>query len=463
MKTGERASFGSKIGVILASAGSAVGLGNVWRFPCETGENGGAAFLLVYLGCVLILGVPIMIAEFMIGRHSHANTAAAYGILAPGTPWKWVGRMGVLAGFLILSYYSVVAGWTLDYTVQAVANRFNAMAADDPTGNVFTDYFSGFVSHPWWPSLYLALFLLMTHYVIVKGVEKGIERSSKVMMPMLFLILIVLVFCALAMPGASVGLEFLLKPDFGKIDSGVVLSAMGQAFFSLSLGMGCLCTYASYFKPDANLSKTALSVGIIDTSVAVMAGLIIFPAVFSVGTLRPEAGPSLVFVALPNIFQSAFGGVPVLAYVFSVMFYILLVLASLTSTISLHEVVTAYLSETYRWSRTKAASVVTGGCLVLGLCCSLSMGVWKDYTVMGMNFFDLFDYVTAKLMLPLGGMFIALFAGWVLSRRVVWAELTNRGTLRFKGFRLFMFILRFVAPIGIALVFINELGLLNLL
>ena len=463
MKTGERASFGSKIGVILASAGSAVGLGNVWRFPCETGENGGAAFLLVYLGCVLILGVPIMIAEFMIGRHSHANTAAAYGILAPGTPWKWVGRMGVLAGFLILSYYSVVAGWTLDYTVQAVANRFNAMAADDPTGNVFTDYFSGFVSHPWWPSLYLALFLLMTHYVIVKGVEKGIERSSKVMMPMLFLILIVLVFCALAMPGASVGLEFLLKPDFGKIDSGVVLSAMGQAFFSLSLGMGCLCTYASYFKPDANLSKTALSVGIIDTSVAVMAGLIIFPAVFSVGTLRPEAGPSLVFVALPNIFQSAFGGVPVLAYVFSVMFYILLVLASLTSTISLHEVVTAYLSETYRWSRTKAASVVTGGCLVLGLCCSLSMGVWKDYTVMSMNFFDLFDYVTAKLMLPLGGMFIALFAGWVLSRRVVWAELTNRGTLRFKGFRLFMFILRFVAPIGIALVFINELGLLNLL
>lgn len=459
MKTGERANFGSKIGIVLASAGSAVGLGNIWRFPCETGENGGAAFLLVYLLCVLMLGVPIMIAEFLIGRHSHANTALAYKILSPGTPWRWVGRMGVLAGFLILSYYAVVAGWTLDYTVQAVANRFNVMAASDSTGQVFTEYFARFVADPWWPVAYLALFLLMTHLVIVKGVEKGIERSSKILMPVLFLILVVLVFCSLSMPGAAAGMEFLLKPDFSKVDSQVVLSAMGQAFFSMSLGMGCLCTYASYFRSDANLAKTALSVGLIDTCVAVMAGLIIFPAVFSVASLTPEAGPSLVFIALPNIFQAAFGGVPVLAYLFSVMFYVLLVLASLTSTISLHEVVTAYLSETYHLSRAKAARLVTAGCLVLGCLCSLSMGVFKEYTVFGMNFFDLFDYVTAKLMLPLGGMLIAFFAGWVLDRRIVWGEVTNEGSIRFRGFQLFIFILKFVAPMGIGLVFLNELGL----
>ena len=302
----ERGNFGSKLGVILASAGSAVGLGNIWRFPYETGNHGGAAFILIYLGCILLLGLPIMIAEFLIGRHSQANTARAYQILAPGTQWRWVGRMGVLAGFLILGYYSVVAGWTLEYIFEAVSNSF---AGKTPAE--FISSFQSFSSNPWRPALWLTLFLLATHFIIVKGVEKGIEKSSKIMMPTLFIIILILVGCSVTLPGAGKGIEFLLKPDFSKVDGNVFLGAMGQAFFSLSLGMGCLCTYASYFSKNTNLTRTAFSVGIIDTFVAVLAGFIIFPAAFSVG-IQPDAGPSLIFITLPNVFQQAFSGIPIL-------------------------------------------------------------------------------------------------------------------------------------------------------
>lgn len=392
----ERGNFGSKLGVILASAGSAVGLGNIWRFPYETGNHGGAAFILIYLGCILLLGLPIMIAEFLIGRHSQANTARAYQILAPGTQWRWVGRMGVLAGFLILGYYSVVAGWTLEYIFEAVSNSF---AGKTPAE--FISSFQSFSSNPWRPALWLTLFLLATHFIIVKGVEKGIEKSSKIMMPTLFIIILILVGCSVTLPGAGKGIEFLLKPDFSKVDGNVFLGAMGQAFFSLSLGMGCLCTYASYFSKNTNLTRTAFSVGIIDTFVAVLAGFIIFPAAFSVG-IQPDAGPSLIFITLPNVFQQAFSGIPILAYIFSVMFYVLLALAALTSTISLHEVVTAYLHEEFNFTRGKAARLVTTGCILLGILCSLSLGVTKEFTIFGLGMFDLFDFVTAKLMLPLG-------------------------------------------------------------
>ena len=365
MNKNDRANFGSKLGVILASAGSAVGLGNIWRFPYETGNHGGAAFIIIYLGCILLLGLPIMISEFLIGRHSRANTAAAYQILAPKTHWRWVGRMGVLAGLLILSYYSVVAGWTLEYITEALTNSFSGKSSAD-----FIASFQGFSSNPWKPVLWLIVFLLATHFIIVKGVEKGIEKSSKIMMPMLFIIILVLVVCSVTLPGAQSGIEFLLKPDFSKVDGSVFLGAMGQAFFSLSLGMGCLCTYASYFGKDTNLTKTAFSVGVIDTVVAVLAGFIIFPAAFSVG-IKPDAGPSLVFITLPNVFQQAFGSIPVLAYVFSVMFYVLLAVAALTSTISLHEVVTAYLHEEFKFTRGKAAKIVTGSCIFFGIFCPL--------------------------------------------------------------------------------------------
>ena len=451
----DRGNFGSKLGVILASAGSAVGLGNIWRFPYETGNHGGAAFILIYLGCILLLGLPIMIAEFLIGRHSQANTARAYQILAPGTQWRWVGRMGVLAGFLILGYYSVVAGWTLEYIFEAVSNSF---AGKTPAE--FISSFQSFSSNPWRPALWLTLFLLATHFIIVKGVEKGIEKSSKIMMPTLFIIILVLVGCSVTLPGASRGIEFLLKPDFSKVDGIVFLGAMGQAFFSLSLGMGCLCTYASYFSKDTNLTRTAFSVGIIDTFVAVLAGFIIFPAAFSVG-IQPDAGPSLIFITLPNVFQQAFSGIPVLAYIFSVMFYVLLALAALTSTISLHEVVTAYLHEEFNFTRGKAARLVTAGCILLGILCSLSLGVTKDFTIFGLGMFDLFDFVTAKLMLPLGGLLISIFTGWYLDKKLVWSEITNNGTLKVPIYKLIIFILKYVAPIAISVIFINELGLLK--
>lgn len=455
MTKNNRANFGSKLGVILASAGSAVGLGNIWRFPFETGNHGGAAFILIYLGCVLFFGIPIMVAEFSIGRHSRANTAGAYQKLAPGTHWRWVGRMGVLAGFLILGYYSVVAGWTLEYIVQAGTNAFAGQSAND-----FIASFNGFIAHPWRPALWMVAFMLMTHFIIVKGVERGIEKSAKIMMPMLFLLLIVLAICSVSLPGAGAGIEFLLKPDFSKVDGNVLLGAMGQAFFSLSLGMGCLCTYASYFRNDTNLPKTALNVGWIDTMVAILAGFIIFPAAFSVG-IQPDAGPSLLFITLPNVFQQAFGNLPWLAVILSIMFYVLLALAALTSTISLHEVVTAYLHEEFNLTRGRAAKLVTAGCTILGVLCSLSLGVGKELTIFGLTLFDLFDFLTAKIMLPLGGFFIAIFTGWYLDKRIVWEEVSNNGTLPKAVYRIWLFLLKYIAPIGIGFIFINELGLLK--
>lgn len=470
MARDNRANFGSKLGVILASAGSAVGLGNIWRFPFETGNHGGAAFILIYLGCILILGIPILIAEFTIGRHSRANTAGAYRILAPGTQWRWVGRMGVLAGFLILGYYSVVAGWTLEYIYKSITNLHNYLlstgtpqavasgAAGEMSANGFIDSFNAFVANPWMPVFWMVVFLLGTHFIIVRGVEKGIEKYSKIMMPMLFILLLILAVCSVCLPGAGKGVEFLLKPDFSKVDGNVLLGAMGQAFFSLSLGMGCLCTYASYFRNDTNLAKTAFNVAWIDTLVAILAGFIIFPAAFSVG-IQPDAGPSLLFITLPNVFQQAFGGVPWLAILLSLLFYVLLALAALTSTISLHEVATAYLHEEFSLPRRRAAWVVTGGCIFLGLFCSLSLGVGKEYTLFGLTLFDVFDFLTAKIMLPLGGLLIALFTGWYLDKKILRDEVTNKGTLRMPILKVLIFILRFIAPIGIGLILINELGI----
>ena len=454
MATEKRANFGSKLGVILASAGSAVGLGNIWRFPYETGENGGAAFIIIYLGCVLLMGIPIMVAEFLIGRRSRSNTAGAYQRLAPGTPWKWVGRMGVLAGFLILSYYTVVAGWTLEFIYEAATNSFAGKSAEG-----FIASFDSFVANPWRPLIWLIFFMLMTHYIIVKGVEKGIEKSAKIMMPALFILLIILAICSISLPDSSAGINFLFKPDFSQVNSKAFLSAMGQAFFSLSLGMGCLCTYASYFKNDTPLPKVALNVATIDTLVAILAGIIIFPAAFSVG-IKPDAGPSLLFITLPNVFQQAFGSIPLLAITLSIMFYVLLAVAALTSTISLHEVVTAYLHEEFKMTRKKAACIVTTSCIVLGVFCSLSLGIGKEYTLFGMTLFDLFDYVTAKLMMPIGGFLIAIFTGWYLDKKIVWEEITNQGKLKPIVFKTLVFLLKYFSPIAILLIFIHELGLL---
>lgn len=457
----QRSNFGSRIGAIFVAAGSAVGLGNIWRFPTEAGNNGGGAFLIVYIICVAVICVPLLIAEFMVGRHSHANTGSAYKILSPSGHWGFVGKIEVLGAFLILSYYAVVAGWTLFYMVQSLFNRFNVLARQGGGDEVFTANFNNFVTNPWLPLLCMAAFLLITHFVIVKGVKNGIERSAKLLMPFLFVLLVVLMVCSLTTKGAAHGLEFLFAPDFSKINSKVVMAAMAQSFYSMSLGMGCMCTYASYFSPRTNLSKTALSVGLLDTMVAVMAGIVIFPAVFSVPGLEPDAGPSLVFIALPNVFQMALGSVPVLAYICSLAFYILLVVATLTSTISLHEVVTAFVSETREMNRKKAAAIVTAGCMVLGALCSLSMGVLSGFKIAGMNLFDLFDFVTAKLLLLIAGFFTSIFVGWVMQRKSIKYELTNGGELKLRCYGLLVFALRYVVPVGIAIVFLDGIGVFN--
>lgn len=456
----ERENFGSKIGAILAAAGSAVGLGNVWRFPIETGQNGGAAFIIIYVLCILVLGLPIMISEFLIGRHTRANTAGAYRILSDGSPWKWVGRLGVFTGWFILCYYSVVGAWTMHYTLLSATNAFYAVPAQE-----FGGIFEGFVSNPWMPTLWLFLFIGIIHYVIIRGVKSGIEKSAKVMMPVLFVITAALTVCSVMLPGASKGIEFLLMPDWSKVTSTVVLQAMGQAFFSLSLGMGCLCTYASYFEKTTPLAKTAVNVSLIDTLIAVMAGFIIFPSVFNIGMNPNEVGvgASLTFISLPNVFMHAFGDGSFLAVIFSSLFYFLLFVAALTSAISLHEVATAYVTEEFHMSRKKGASIVTVTVLVLGTLCSLSFGPLSHITLFDRNIFSMFDDLSGMILLPIGGMLISIFAGWVLDRQLYREEISNGGDLKTPYFKLLIFSLRYIAPIAIGLVFLDQLGAFNFL
>lgn len=449
----QRANFGSKLGIILASAGSAVGLGNVWRFPTEVGASGGAVFILIYIICVLVLGIPLMVAEFVIGRHTHQNTADAYRQLAPHSAWVLQGYLGVFTAWFILCYYGVVAGWTLKYLVDAIAGRI-ATISDSAA------YFTEFSANPWMPIAYMVVVMLLCHFVIVRGVQNGIERYSKLMMPLLLLIIALLVVFSFSMPGSREGMRFLLRPDFSMLTHDVFLSSLGQAFFSLSIAMGCLCTYASYFTDDARLMKTAGSVALIDTTVAIMSGFIIFPAVFSIDGGAPDAGPGLVFITLPNVFQMAFESLPWLGWFFSVLFYLLLLLAALTSMMSIHEPSTAFLLEHFRMRRHTATAIVTLSAIAVGVLCSLSFGPLANVRpLFGMTFFDFFDFISAKLFLPLGGIIISLFAGWKLPRQLLLDEVTNHGHIRFPLFALYRFVLRWVAPLAIGLVFLNELGL----
>lgn len=455
-----RENFGSKLGAVLAAAGSAVGLGNVWRFPIETGQNGGAAFIIIYVLCIIMLGLPIMISEFLIGRYTHANTAGAFRIVSNGSPWKWVGRMGVFTGWFILCYYVVVGAWTLHYTYLSVTNAFYGVPARQ-----YENIFGDFVSSSWMPTLWLFLFIGVIHFVITRGVQSGIEKSAKLMMPTLFVITIFLAVCSIMLPGASKGVEFLLKPDWSKVDSTTILEAMGQAFYSLSLAMGCLCTYASYFEKNTPLAKSAVNVALIDTLIAIMAGFIIFPSIFNIGMDPNEAGvgASLTFVSLPNVFQQALGDGSVLAVVFSAMFYFLLFVAALTSAISLHEVATAYVTEEFNMSRKKGATLVTATILVLGTLCSLSFGPLSGVTLFDRNIFEIFDDFSGRILLPLGGMLISIFAGWVLDRRLYHNEISNQGNLKTPYFRMLVFSLRYIAPLAIGLVFLDQLGAFSFL
>lgn len=448
----KRGSFGSKIGIILATAGSAVGLGNVWRFPYMTGENGGAAFILVYIVFIFLLGIPGMVNEFIIGRHSASNAARAYHKMSRGRPWRGVGLLGILCSTIILGFYSVVAGWCLQYLYASIAGQLSGDA------DYVRSYFQEFSSSLLRPILWSVGFVLLTHLVIIRGVKKGIERISKLLMPTLFVLLIILVISSCMLPGAMVGVEFLFKPDFSKITSDVILAALGQSFFSLSLGTACLCTYASYFGRETNLLKSAVQISIIDTIIAILAGLMIFPAAFSVG-VSPDSGPSLVFITLPNVFQQAFASMPIVGYVISILFYALLAVAALTSTISMHEIGTAYFHEELKRPRVQAAWIVTVGACVIGMLSSMSCGAY-NLRLLGMSLMDFFDCITAQYMMPIGALLTSLYIGWGARTAVVNREFTNCGTVYRRLFPVYLFMVRFICPILIAIVFLNQLGVI---
>ncbi len=447
--TEKRAQFATRLGVIATTVGSAVGLGNIWRFPYEAGVHGGGAFLLIDLFFIFVIGVPVICAEFIIGRHTGSNVRGAFKILAPGKAWGVMGYIGIAASLLILSFYSVVAGWTLEYIFQSLSG-FSGVHTVEGLHNQF----DSFAQSDWRPVMWTLLFLMCNYMILARGERKGIERMSNILMPLLFLILLVFAVNSLRMPEAMRGLEFLFKPDFSKITPEVLLGGMGQAFFSLSLGLGCLITYSSYFKKETPLVKTAFTTAGLDTLVSILAGVIIFPAVFTFGQ-EPAAGPKLVFEVLPSIFSNLPGGM-----IWSTFFFILLFLASLTSTISMSEISIAYFVEEFKMSRAKATRLNIVIAMVFGSLCALSFGCMSGIKIFGLTLFNLFDFLSSNVLLPIGGMITSIFVGWVLDRAILREELgisssrMNRLTMA-----VIVFCLRFVAPVCIGLVFIFGLNI----
>lgn len=446
-----RESFGSKFGVIAATAGSAIGLGNIWRFPYVAGENGGAAFLLIYLGFVIAIGIPVMLSEFTIGRSAQLNAVGSFRKLAPGKPWYLIGLMGVVAAFMILAFYTAVAGWTLEYIYQSIVNGFQGKTPEE-LSLMYRDFIGGSAR----PLLWFFIFMGLTAFIIMSGVKKGIEKSTKILMPLLFVLLVILVVRSVTLDGAGKGISFLFKPDFSKITASTVLVALGQAFFSLSIGMGTLITYGSYIKKDDDLGSTAFSVAMADTFIAVLAGLAIFPAVFAFN-IAPGSGEGLVFITLPNIFEQMPGG-----YIFSLMFFILLGVAALTSTISVLEVIVAFFVEELNLKRKAATLLATSSVSLLGILCVLSTSSLANFKIFGFTVFGLMDFTSANIFLPLGGLFIVLFVAWFFGRDKTKEELSNNGKLRAAYIPLLMFVVRFVAPLAIAFIFLQGVGLIKL-
>ena len=444
----KRGTFGSKLAIILTTAGSAVGLGNIWRFPFMTGQNGGAAFILIYLGCVFILGIPGMISEFIVGRYSQSNAARAYGSVGFKRA-KYIGYLGILTSTIILGFYAVVAGWCLQYLFASISGK---LIGDT---NYIIEYFKTFSSDPIQPCLWGVGFVLITHYVVAKGVNDGIERASKLLMPLLLVLLIILVIASCLLPGASKGIDFLLKPDFTKVSSEVFLEALGQAFFSLSLGTACLCTYASYFKKNSNILKSATQIALLDSFIAILAGLMIFPAAFSVG-VQPDSGPSLIFITLPNVFRQAFETMPIVGFIISILFYALLVFAALTSTISMHEIGTAFFHEELHLPRNKAAWILTTVCGLIAVFCSLSVGAYSQLQLFGMSLMDFCDFLTAQLMLPAGAFLTSILVGWFVEKQLIANEFTNNGTLKDTFLKAYIFSVKFIVPLCILLIFLHQ-------
>lgn len=443
-----RAIFATKFGAIATTVGSAVGLGNIWRFPYEAGVHGGSAFMLCYIIFLFLLGVPVLCAEFCMGRASRSNVFGAYGKLSNEKGWKITGLIGILASLMILSFYSVVAGWTAEYCLTSLTEQLDfhdRMAGHNQFVNLTTGY---------QPIIWTVIFLICNFIILTRGVTKGIERASNIMMPILFVLLIAFCINSFTLSGCKEGLEFLFKPDFRKIEPSVLLGAMGQAFFSLSLGLGCMMTYASYFNQSTKLGNAAITIASLDLLVAIFSGIIIFPAVFSFG-LSPEAGPTLVFEVLPFIFNQLPTGA-----VWATLFFLLLFIASLTSTVSMSEISITYFCEEKKMSRNKATILSSFIALVGGSLCALSFGPLRDFTICGLTVFNLFDYISSNIFLPIGGMICSIFVGWKMKKSLVKNEFTNYGQTKFHLFYLLIFVLRYVCPVAIFLIFLNSVGIL---
>lgn len=438
----KRGLWASRMGFVLAASGSAIGLGNVWKFPYITGQNGGGAFVLIYLVCIFIVGLPIMLAEFTLGRKTNLNPVGAFKTLEPKSPWVGVGYMGVVAGFLILSFYGVVGGWTLAYIVKSFSQSVLEFQSSTDAGQ----FFGAFIANPKEVLIYHALFMGICMAIVIKGIHGGIEKACDIMMPTLVVILLILMVRSLTLPGAMQGVEFYLYPDFSKISPSVILIAMGQAFFSLSLGMGAMLTYGSYLPAKENLTAATVYVVLFDTMIALLVGMVIFPAVFAMG-LEPTEGPSLVFSVLPTVFSSMPFGTVV-----SIIFFILLAIAAITSGISLLEVVVAYFIDQLGWQRKKAVLIVGGVIFLLGVPSGLSFGVMSDVKFMGMTFFDNVDNIASNYLLPLGGMLTAIFVGWKWGIVKAQEEIEKHETL-FHWARQWGFLIRYITPVAVAIVF----------
>lgn len=441
---GPRDHFATRLGFILAAAGSAVGLGNIWKFPFMAGQNGGGAFLILYVVFVLTIGLSVMLAEFTIGRAGQRNPVGAFRALKGGA-WPAAGGLGVIAGFVILSFYSVVGGWTLAYAGKAIAG---GLSSSDP--DQLGALFGGFISEPLGVIGFHALFMVLTVFVVAGGIRGGIERAARILMPALAVLIVILAIRSVTLEGAGKGIDFFLTPDFSKVTWATVNAALGQAFFSLSLGMGTMITYASYLNKQVNLPRTAAQVTVLDTGFAVIAGFMVLPAVFAFG-FDPGAGPGLTFITLPAVFAQMPAG-----QVFAFMFFALLAIAALTSAVSIMEPVVSYLIDERglprRWAAVGAGAVIW----MLGVPSALSLGPWKDVTIAGKGILDAMDYLASNIMLPMGGVLIALFVGWSIAGRAV-EEATSDGAHPFPLAKVWIFICRFAAPAAVAWVLISGL------
>lgn len=451
----DRGSFGSRFAAIMAMVGSAIGLGNLWRFPYVVGENGGAAFILVYLLAAVFLCVPIFLSESIIGKRTQLSTFGAMEALAPGAKWKWLGFLTVFTPLIILSYYSVVGGWSIEYFIKSLTLDFsNPAISRDEHSAIFSD----FMSSVWKPLIFHTLFMALNAVVVIAGVKKGIEKFTKITTPVLFFLVLLIMLYSLTLPGASAGLEYMLKPDFSKLTASSLLSAMGQAFFSLSLGVGCILTYASYLRKDDNLLNTGLSTAVFDLVFAIIAGFAIMPAVFAAG-IEPGTGPGLIFETLPFIFSTMGADMPWFSNIIAILFFLTVLFAALTSSISMLETGVAYLVDEKKMKRSSAVAILFSGCWVLGIFCSLSFGPLRDVHILGLTIFDFCDKTTSNFLMTFGSLLFVFFVGWKMKKADVRDEFTNGGTLRANS-RLFgaiWFLIRYVAPLAIICIFVANL------